>query len=375
MGYTVVTPAERQAILSSELGLYVQDGKQITTHSMLKCFGRCPKQAQYKYAERLKKKILTARDLPLKRGVWFHRLLEVYYVGGDWRAEHAVLSAQFNKLFDEEKDSLGDLPSELMTLMRSYLWHYGADKTDPYHGWEVIDTEVTLECPWPDGQGVYRCRVDMLARDQYGLIIVDHKTHKRLPGLRQRLIDHASALYIWCARENGLDVRGFVWNYVRTKAPTTPKLVYVGTKREALSSAKIDTDYPTMARAIKDLDIEKTDKWDRAQLRALKAQRWSDGMIQTSPFFRREILEKDDNTLARVVAMSMRRRDHMHAYDFTDVDSVERVPDLSCDWMCDFGGLCETELFGGDGASMRRKLYRIGDPLDYYQDQPEISMD
>lgn len=355
------------------VGLYVDDqGRQITTHSMLKTFGRCAKQTQYKYAERLKPLRLSARSLPLRRGTWFHELLELYYLGNDWQARHVQLTAQFGRLFDEEKDALGDLPEEIMRLMRSYLWHYGMDQDDPYHGWTVLDTELTLECPWPDGNGIYRCRLDMLAEDQFGLIIADHKTHKRLPGHTTRLLDAASALYLWCARENGLDVRGFVWNYIRTKAPSVPKLVYVGTKREALSSAKIDTDYPTMVREIKRLGIEKTDKWDRDQVRALKAHRWREGMVQTSPFFRRAILEKDEAMTARVVAEAMRRRDRMHAYDFTDdVDSVERMPDLSCDWMCDYKNLCEVELFSGDGNQLRRKNFRVGDPLEYYQDQSD----
>ena len=54
------------------VGLYIQDGKSITTHSMIKTMLRCPKQTQYKYAERLKKRVITVRDKPLKRGTWIH---------------------------------------------------------------------------------------------------------------------------------------------------------------------------------------------------------------------------------------------------------------------------------------------------------------
>lgn len=352
--------------------LYVDDaGQQITTHSMLKCFGRCPNQARYKYAMRLKPKRVSARSLPLKRGTWFHRLMELYYAGEDWITEHARLSAQFALLFDEEKEALGDLPDECLRLMRSYLWHYGADKGDPYHGWEVLDTELTLECPWPDGQGIYRCRLDLLARDQYGLFIGDHKTHKRLPNHTTRLLDAASALYLWCARENGLEVNRFIWNYVRTKAPTVPKLVYVGTAREAMSSAAIDTDYPTYACEIKRLGLQDSPKWDRGLLRSLKSQRWVDGNVQTSPFFRRTTLEKDDDMIARVVAAAMRTRDRMHSYPFNEWESVERVPDTSCEWMCEFNEICQVELFTGNAARLIRQNFRVGDPLDYYQDQPD----
>jgi hypothetical protein len=350
---------------------YVQEGLAIHTHSMLETFGRCPKKAQYKYVDRLKKRVLTERDKPLSRGTWFHRLLELYYVGKDWKAEHKRLTAKFNQLFDEEKDSLGDLPAECWQLMQSYLWHYGANKDDPYHGWEVIDTELKLECPWPDGKGIYRCRIDLLARDRWGLWIIDHKTHKRLPTMTFRLLDHASARYIWCARENGLDVRGFMWNYIRTKPPTKPQLAYANDpNRRRLSTKTIDTDFPTMYRAIKeyDLDIETY----RSHLIALKRQRWRPDTVQTSPFFRRDLLEKDDDMLTRVVAASMRTRDRMDTYEWDD--SVERVVDQSCNW-CDFGRLCEAELFGGDGQIIRRQQFRTGDPLDYYQEQKPVDVD
>lgn len=353
-------------------GLYVQDGQVITTHSMLKSFLRCPKQAQYKYHERLKKKSLTLRDKPLKRGTWFHELLEVHYKGEDWKKRHRELTAKFNTFMDVEKESLGDLPTELWQLMQSYLWHYGANKDDPYHGWEVIDTEVTLECPWPDGRGIYRCRVDTLFRDRWGLWIGDHKTHKVLPDLTHRLLDAASPLYIWCARENGLEVDGFMWNYIRTKPPTKPLLVDVK-RNPRLSTKAIDTDYPTYLKALREYGLDP--KEHRDKLKQLASQRYVADAIQSSPFFRWSRLEKDDDMIARVVAASMRTRDRMHGYDFSDVESVERVPDRSCTWMCDYRTLCETELFTGDGGMIRRQQFRTGDPLDYYQDQKEVSSD
>lgn len=349
--------------------LYEDGGKRITTHSMLKAYLRCPKQAQYKYAERLKQRSLTARDKPLKRGTWVHELLELYYKGEDWRARHEELTRKFNALFDDEKDELGDLPNECMALMRSYLWHYGANADDPYHGWKILNTEVTFECPWPDsedGLDVYRCRLDVLARDRYGLLIIDHKTHARIPDHTTRTLDAASPLYIWAARENGYDVRGFLWNYIRTKVPTKPQMVYVGKKNERLSTAAIDTDFPTYARALKEYGLNIRDEPYLTKARWLKSQRWREGYPQTSPFFSREMLEKDDDMIARTVAKAMRTRDRMHS-DFDDYEVVETSTDRSCGW-CSFKQLCETEMFGGNADVVRRKLYRIGDPLDYYNE-------
>jgi hypothetical protein len=354
--------------------LYEQDGRRITTHSMLKSFLSCPKAAQYKYAERLKTRKATARDQPLKRGTWVHELLEEHYSGRSWRAKHDENTRKFNLLMDEEKEALGDLPDEAARLMRAYLWHYGANKDDPMHGWEVLGTEVTFDAVWPDsedGLDIYRCRVDMLVDTPYGRFIVDHKTHKNLPSLTFRLLDAASPLYIWAARENGHDVEGFTWNYIRVKAPTRPEMVYVGKKNERLSTRAIDTDWPTYARAIKDYGLDHTAEPYASKLRQLKAQRWNPHGIQTSPFFRRDTLEKDDDMIARVVATAMKTRDRLHS-DYEDLETVERVSGRHCDW-CSFRPLCETELLGNTMSArlIRRKQFRTGDPLDYYQGQKD----
>jgi hypothetical protein len=329
--------------------LYHENGVEITTHSMLKSFGRCPKAAQYKYYERLKKRIMNERDKPLHRGTWMHTLMQEYYAGRDWKAMHRKLSDKFGELFDEERDALGDLPRECAALMRSYLWHYGANKTDPFHGWTVKAVEQTLECSWPDGRGIYRGRVDLLVEDEYGFWIVDHKTHKNLPDL-------------------GIPVRGFIWNYIRTKVPSTPDIAYAGTPRERLSTASLDTDWPTYYLGIKALG-RLNDPIAVAKMAQLKSQRWAPGEPQTSTFFRREILEKDSDMVARVVGSAMRTRDAMHGYHWDDPETVERTVDRSCGW-CDFNKLCTTELFGGNAAAIR-KDYRVGNPMDYYQDTKE----
>jgi hypothetical protein len=345
-------------------GLYVDDGKVVTTHSMIKAMLRCPKQTQYKYVERLKARYKTARDKPLDRGTWLHKLLEEHYAGRDWKATHRQLSAKFGELFDEEREALGDLPAECATIMRSYLWHYGADKEDPYHGWTIHDTELTLECEWPDGRGIYRCRLDFLGEDEYGLIIGDHKSLKRIPDTSFRLLDMASALYIWCAWQNDIPVYAFLWNYLRTKPPTKPDCVYNGTR---LSQKVVDTDYPTYLRAIKEYGLDWHDYRERLQY--LKSQRWKPGATQTSPFFRRSTLEKDEAIIKRVVNAAMRTRDRIHEYDWGDLETVERAVDRSCEWMCGYNNLCAVELFGGNAEHIRRKQYRVGDPLEYYQDE------
>lgn len=343
-------------------GLYYDEdtGRRISTHSMLKTFRRCPKQAEFKYVHRLKPKVLGT---PLKRGTWIHTLLEYYHSGRDWREQHQRLCTQFNQLFDEEKDYYGDLPTEILALMEAYVWHY---KADP---WIVHETEFQVEAELPDGS-LYRGKVDALVENPFGLWVVDHKSHRTLPDLQFRLLDAQSALYLWACRQSGIPVLGFIWNYIRWKAPSVPAIIKDGSR---LSKVTSDTDFPTYVRALQQYKEEypnfKILPEHRARAKALKDQRYEFGKPQTSPFFARHVLEKNDAMLERVVKENTRTSQRMHTYDFSDSDQVERVVDRGCSFSCSYTALCTAELMGGNTRPLIRAGFVTGDPNDYYQDR------
>lgn len=333
------------------------DGQPIITHSMIKTMRRCPRQAMYKYHDRLEPKALSK---PLKRGKWAHSLLETKYKGGDWRTTHHDLTVEYEKLFEEEQERLGDLPSEMDALMRSYNWHYRDDAD-----WTVLETEYTFETELPDGT-LYRCRVDNLVETPYGLYLVDHKTHNQLPDESFRLLDTQSCLYIWCARRNKVPVQGFIWNYLKAKAPAQLKFKLDG----YLYKRQGETDYPTALRSIKRAGKDPRDFRDL--LLSLKKQRYEHGAMQLSPFFRRNWLDKNDDMIRRVVKEAIHTTKRANAYPFHKRDYVERVPDRSCKWMCGYMDLCTAELLTGDGAIVRHNGYNENaDALDYYTDHEE----
>jgi hypothetical protein len=340
------------------VALYLDEqGRSVVTHSMVKTFRRCPQQAHYKYVRRLKPRLTSQ---PLKRGVWVHRLLQVHMDGDDWKAEHKRLSQQFATLLDEERDFYGDLPREIYTIMRGYFWHYKE------HDWKVLDTEFVLECELPNGS-MFRCKIDALVEDQYGLWIVDHKSHKRVPGLDYRILDAQSADYLWCALRNKIPVQGHIWNYVRWKAPTFPRLVYQNTANPRLSTRAIETDYPTFVKAIRQYELDPAPY--AATLKRLKAAQYRHGEMQTSPFFRRMILEKSPAMLKRVATELYHTAKRMQSYDF---DQAERVVDRSCEFMCDYTDLCGVELWRGEQVRPKESIMRnfnLGDPLEYYNDE------
>jgi hypothetical protein len=340
---------------------------EVVTHSSLKVMRRCPKQYDYKYIQRLAPKRLSK---PLERGTWMHALLEEHHSGRDWRAEHLRRSAKFSDLLDEEKDYYGDLPLELEALMEAYLWYY---EDDPVR---CIETEYTIETELPNGV-VYRGKVDAIMEDQFGLWIWDHKTHKSLPDLNFRLLDGQSALYLWAALRKGLGVQGFKWNYIRTVAPSKPKAIKDGSR---LSKVLGDTDYKTYKAEVQrlmrvgELSKRPTDLDNiKATLRYLKQQKYRPGEPQTSPFFRRDSLEKGEEMLHRVAMENYHTVQRIQRYPFHKQDSIERMVDRGCTYTCSFVDLCTVELMGGNPRAIRINNYRTKDPMHYYQDEREGS--
>jgi len=352
-----------------------EDGRPITTQSMIKTFRMCPREAMYKYHDRLKPKKVS---LPLTRGKWAHSLLEDHYQGKDWKIPHKKLTLAFSKLFDEEKEHLGDLPRELDVLMQSYFWHYG-DPEYKDHRWTVHEVEKLIEADMPGGH-LFRGKVDLIVEDQFGLWLVDHKTHGRMPDWEYRMLDEQSTLYTWAARENGIPVRGFIWNYLSTAGFPKYQVLKNGKQfysksltaestavafKLAIDKAKLE--YPDFGRD------EEYQAVLRARMAELKRDRWKGpDVMPTSPYFRRDVLEKSTKLIDRVLKSVDRTSKTMHAYDFTDRDSVERDINACKGFMCSYKSLSMADLVTGDSRMTRQRDYIEHDPLAYHEGNDEL---
>lgn len=342
----------------------------VITHSLLKTFLRCPREALYKYHD-----LITPRhkqSQPLERGTWFHALLEAKYKNQRGAREgldrdntvqsvssvHTALVEDFGGLMDEERDKLGDLPNEMRTLFNSYQWHYRKDAS-----WIVHEVEMKIEAELPNGMQ-YQGKIDMLIENEWGLFAVDHKTHKRLPSMDYRYRDKQSILYIWALRECGIPVEGFIWNYVVPTAPAPLKFKVRGGlyKRQPL------TDYPTALRGIKAAGLDPSDPELSTILADLKKVRYDPDGVQSSPVFRRDILEKHDDMIERTVLEATHTAERFAEYAWDHRDEVERVNDRSCDW-CAYRFICIAELIGSNAENVKRQMYKKANPLAYYEEK------
>ena len=328
----------------------------IITNSLVRTFRSCPRAAMYKHQDLIQPKYMTSK--PLKRGTWFHELLEAKYKGESVTAVHKQNITKFGKLFDEEKEALGDLPREMAALYKAYQWHYRSDRS-----WKVHETELKLEAELPNGMQA-QGKADMLVEDEYGLWAVDHKTHKTLPKHEYRILDTQSPLYIWMFRQCGIPVRGFIWNYIVPTGPSSLKFTQRGEPR--LYKRQPHTDYPTALRSAQAAGM--TDNAEvRALLDRLEMQRYDRDVVQTSPVFRRDVMEKSPEMIDRVIREFCHTAERYEEYPWDDREAVERNVSRGCDW-CSYRSICSAELIGLDVEGIKRREYVKGDPLAYYND-------
>jgi hypothetical protein len=89
-----------------------------------------------------------------------------------------------------------------------------------------------------------------LVRDlEYGgYWIRDAKWMKSIPGPDERMMSPQNIMYAWALRSLGWDIRGFIYDYGRTKPPAVPYILKNGT---VTTRRNLDTDVLTYLRAIR----------------------------------------------------------------------------------------------------------------------------
>lgn len=313
----------------------------VITNSQMRAYNRCHRQYWYKFDKGLVPKYST---LPLKRGNWLHELLEVKYLTGSWKKKHKELSQGFYAMFEEEREQYGDLPAITANIMRSYDYHWREEDS----GLIVIDAEQVIQVPLPHGH-IMELKFDAIVEDEYGRWLMEHKSHKTLPRSDYRFLDMQTAKYFWAINQDGRygDLTGVLWNYIRTKEPTKPKMTK---KTNRLSRARIDTDVLTFYNSLIEYGLDPHDFRD--VLSRLKKH-------QT--FFRRDRVPKPARVAETLVKEMVIVADEIEK-GVRPVRSIER----GCEFSCSYRDLCITQLYGGDAKDVIKRNYRKATPDDYY---------
>jgi hypothetical protein len=321
------------------------------SNSKLKTWRRCQKKFEYKYIEKLRAKV---KSLPLTKGSWMHECLEAYYKGEDWTSVFKKLKKEYNDLFEEEKVMLGDLPSEVLRLMRGYLYAWKEEDAK----WEVLATELEFNVPIVIDSKAQKAvllngYIDLIIRDSSGIWGVEHKNMKSEPSEEYRMTDVQSTLYFRIMRHlakqgelpgvtNPDEIQGYMFNYIRTKAPTVPKLLKNGT----LSRAKIDTDRVTYLTEIKRHGLNPKDYADI--MRGLSSR----------TFYNRCRVAKPDE-LGSIMMNELKGTSVQILTALQYPHIISRTLERSCQWDCEYFDLCHGELRGLDTDFIKAHQFEV----------------
>lgn len=304
--------------------------------SQIKMWRRCQRQWWYHYGLGVEPKV---KARPLTLGSWGHRALETHYVEGDWRIGYREGLEKYKKLFLEERQMLearkGSLPEVISRNMRGYAYHYRNENL------KVRAIEKSFEVPLKNI--TFKGRIDILFEDEDGhLWLGDHKWVTSIPSKDSfHAMDLQLLLYPWAAQKAwGIEIHGVFWNYIRSKAPSVPKLIKSG----AISKSKVDTDYLTYKNFLVLNDFDPKDFSD--QLEPLRKQ---------SPFLQRYWLAREPHVLKQIVleALTTGREINLTGRE----DYVTRNITKDCSW-CSYRMLCRADLERGDRDTLIKRYYQ-----------------
>jgi hypothetical protein len=333
-------------------------------------FRRCQKQYSFRYdywqkygGPRDSEMVPKTLKKPLYKGTWLHALQEAHhrawavesgfptalvYPNDEvelWTDVHARLKDEYDQLFEEEKEDIGDLPGECKRLFRAYLRHWKDDQEKYrvaalHDGTPAIEFVVVAKLP-TDITGIpFKGRIDLIVEDlEYGgLWDWDAKWVRSIPSSDERMMSPQAPMYTWAMKQDGYDLRGFLFNYGRSKAPVVPKVLRDGTLTQR---SRLDTDYPTYLTAIKEQHGEYWKEWAAQyyldKLRELKDREklWFDR--QRIPVEEERIERTLDEFLATIADIKHRNK-----------NAVPRSYFYNCKFGCPYHDLCVGEFTGLD---------------------------
>lgn len=193
---------------------------KVVSYSEIDTYRQCPLKWQLAYLERWR----TEDEAPaLSRGTAFHAIMENHYLGlqraqrGDEGSYSEIFWPNIQTVLNEQPDEEREL---LAWMFDGYRDLYGEDSD-----WEIVAVEQRME-QWLLTENGTRSTfklagtADLIVRDHSaggGLWIVDHKTCKNLPKGKDLDMEDQTALYTLLARSAGYDIRGAIYNHVRTQ--------------------------------------------------------------------------------------------------------------------------------------------------------------
>jgi hypothetical protein len=280
------------------------------SHTALKTFQRCAKRWSYRYIDRLEPK---EKSLAMQRGIELHDLFAAHYEGARIFAGH---------------------PAEDLGLLDRYRRKWDGEDAN----WTILHVEEEFEMrvgPYTVG-----FKPDLVIEINGEVWIVDHKTTANIPDEYDpyNMTDFQHLLYVAGLQQLGYNVKGFLFNYIRTKPPAIPKAIKDGSR--IADVRRIDTDFATLKGVAEELGMDgHQDVIDRLTILSTTADK----------FFQRHWLLINEEAVTEAV-----RDTHRILADMDEAETDGTYPrhvvgkhggSMSCG-RCEFQSICHAELLG-----------------------------
>lgn len=316
--------------------------KVMFSYSDIADYMRCPWKFQAKKLRNLER---VGFNLKMERGTWFHAVMMEDALGTDWRAAHEKLVEEFEATvvpYTDDEAILG-MPDDVVRLVEAYKKHYTDDP------WKTVLAEESLAFQLPNGIWVGFTPDWVIEDSLAGIWGVDRKTLGTMPQIGANVVDLQHTTYtLGLRRIYGEDFKGFVFDNVRTKPPTVPRLKKDG---GIAYLDRLDTDYTTLIEFVHDNDIEHTPDLT-AKLARLSGDK--------NKFFRRDyfILPQEgiEQTERELVYWTDRMQADIESGVFGRAPMGAWAGAASCA-NCPMQLICQTELLGfsTEGAMLEYK--------------------
>ncbi len=334
----------------------MSETEKYISYSRVQAWRSCHQRHYWRYVEGIEK---VVPNLALERGKVLHAMLEAHLKGKSWEKVLDTYKVEYDKLFDEEKEELGDLPADLEKLMRGYIRTW---QNDPLkypiieHHFDVPlfsedDMVKFIEAYEEAGYNFpvsihFVGKIDAIADDGKKKWIVEHKTMSRIPDEGARFFDLQTALYLYATRQDlelqFIEPSGILWNYIRTKVPVEPEILKSGKLSERKN---MDTDYHTYYNAVVRAGQNPSDY--AAMLNMLREK--------PNTFYKRHYMPIAGDNLLNAMLNDFRAS----SLDIIINGNNDRVKTLSlaCN-NCEYKDLCQAELTGSDVDFVKARSYQ-----------------
>lgn len=333
------------------------------SYSQITCYKRCKKKWYFRYVLRLK---TIHAPRPLNVGKLVHVGIGKFYANEDWR--EAMKSAHLENVETIEKaESLSDEEviqyiteaeehyEDAVGVVERYLEH---DVTNPLlpEGWKVLAVEQEFLVEVDGAKDLLYGFIDMVVEDPDGNIWgVEHKSGEQFFMTEQLSLNEQTTMYLAVLKSKyGSDrVKGMIYNLIRTKKPSVPKL----TKQGTMSKAAIDTTWDIYERELVKHGLDPADYSDMKE------------KLEGNKFFDRTYTyrtNREINNFLTELAVVMNEISDQRA------ELCYRTPCKECSWDCkEFQELCIMDYKGLDTEEYIRHTYirggsESGDDMEFF---------